>query len=119
MNDENEFELTEEHLALLRKMYVGWCGDEYGAPEINPKRPYGNSDVAGDIIEILEWVDGDLDEDDEEEFFESEEYEILCKRAELIHSQTQIALQIILIMGKFEAGNYVRDDSWSEWKLKE
>ena len=41
-------------------MYVGWQDCEYGAPEIDPKRPYGNSDVEGDIAEILGW---EVDED--------------------------------------------------------
>jgi hypothetical protein len=48
-----EFTLTENHLKLLQKMWVGWSTCEFGAPEIDPKRPYGNSDVIGDIHEIL------------------------------------------------------------------
>lgn len=49
----NEFNLKEEHIKLLRAMYVGWSDCEYGAPEIDPKRPYGNSYVEGDVHEIL------------------------------------------------------------------
>ena len=36
-------------------MIVQWRDCEYGAPEINPKRPYGNSSVELDICEILGW----------------------------------------------------------------
>ena len=45
------FTVTETHLLLLQRMQVGWCGDEFGAPEINPKRPYGNSSVLTDMVE--------------------------------------------------------------------
>jgi hypothetical protein len=37
------FALTREHLKLARRMYIEWDNCEYGAPAINPKRPYGNS----------------------------------------------------------------------------
>ena len=47
-----DFTLTADHITLLRAMYVGWCGDEYGAPEIYSKRPYGNSDVASECIRL-------------------------------------------------------------------
>ena len=39
------FEVKEEHLKLLRNMSVEWNNGEFGAPEINPKRPYGNGGV--------------------------------------------------------------------------
>ena len=48
-----EFTVTEAHLRLLERFNIGWCGDEYGAPCMDPKRPYGNSDVEGDVCEIL------------------------------------------------------------------
>lgn len=47
------FEVRPEHLKLLRRMHVGWNDIEYGAPEIDPKRPYGNSSVENDVREIL------------------------------------------------------------------
>lgn len=47
--------ITEEHLKLLKKAYWRYDEAEYGAPCINPKRPYGNSDVEEDIAEILGW----------------------------------------------------------------
>ena len=36
-----EFWLKEEHIKLLRAAYVQWNNCETGAPEIDPKRPYG------------------------------------------------------------------------------
>ena len=59
--------LTEEHIKLLRNMYVGWGYCEFGAPEIDPKRPYGNSHVIGDIHTILTGVN-DADDNVLEEF---------------------------------------------------
>lgn len=47
------FTVTDDHLKLLRRASVGWSDCEFGAPEIDPKRPYGNSNVLGDIAEIL------------------------------------------------------------------
>lgn len=58
MNMPQTVVVTEDHLKLLPELNIEW--DEYaeyaGAPEINPKRPYGNSDVYGDIAETLEWT---------------------------------------------------------------
>jgi hypothetical protein len=47
------FEVKSEHLKLLPKMYWGWQNCEFGAPEVDPKRPYGNKSVVLDIMNIL------------------------------------------------------------------
>lgn len=47
--------ITDDHLTLLKEMVVGWQDAEYGAPEVDPKRPYGNSAAAEDIYEALGW----------------------------------------------------------------
>jgi hypothetical protein len=39
------FTVSDEHLRLLRRAYVSWDETEFGAPEIDCKRPYGNSDM--------------------------------------------------------------------------
>lgn len=49
---------TADHLKLLDRMELRWENCEYGAPAVDCKRPYGNSDVAGDIAEILGWEAG-------------------------------------------------------------
>ena len=42
---------------------LDWLPWEYGAPGLDPKRPFGNSDVEGDVLELLgcspEGDDGD------------------------------------------------------------
>lgn len=99
------FILTSDHLKLIRNMYVGWQDCEFGAPEIDPKRPYGNSYVVGDIHCILEGGHEDDDLTDEQ----IEEYEKL-------HRETQTALQIILTTGKFETGSYMCKPYSTDWK---
>ena len=53
MSWNKKFTLTENHIKLLCRAYVGWNGAEFGAPSIDPKRPYGNSDVLHDMGDIL------------------------------------------------------------------
>jgi len=47
---------------LLRSANLSWDDCEYGAPQIDPKRPYGNSNVPDDIREKLGMED--LTDDD-------------------------------------------------------
>jgi hypothetical protein len=110
-----EFTVTDEHLRLLRHAHVFWDEAEFGAPSINPKRPYGNSNVYGDIAEILdvpetEWADEDLNPSLDAEW-----------RFLRLHVETAIALQIALATGEFRAGRYVRDDEWDRqhWRRAE
>jgi len=97
-----EFTVTDEHLWLLRRAHVFWNEGEFGAPSINPKRPYGNSNVYGDIAEILdvpeaEWPNRDVNLSLDAEW-----------RYLRLHVETAIALQIALATGEFRTGRYVR-----------
>ncbi len=95
------FVLTTDHLKLLGRMYVGWQDCEYGAPEIDPKRPYGNSDVEEDVAEILGWklkFDPDYDR--------SYPNKDQCQLAAKLHKETETALQIVLKTGCFRSGKY-------------
>jgi hypothetical protein len=96
----NTFELTEQHIKLLRRFYVNWQDTETGAPEIDPKRPYGNSAVASDIAEILV-VKGQ----DDGELADDQVHDLMA-----LHYETHIALQIVLVTGQFKAGKYVKAD---------
>lgn len=100
------FTLTPDHIKLVQKFHVGWQDCETGAPEIDPKRPYGNSDVEHDIAEILGWVkvgsDADLSG-------------FLFKKAEKLHRETAMALQIILSTGSFKPGVYQCDMYNVDW----
>lgn len=102
------FRLTEDHIKLVRKFYVGWQDCEYGAPEIDPKRPYGNSSVELDIHEILT---GELLDSDKL----TRELEAAYRQ---LHHETRIALQIILTTGSFVPGVYSADPYRIDWKLE-
>lgn len=52
MADARTFDLTLEHIALLRRMVVAWNGSEVGAPTIHPDAPYGSLDRDGDIANV-------------------------------------------------------------------
>lgn len=92
-----KFTVTEDHLKLSRRMCVGWG---FCAPAIDPKRPYGNSDLTRDVAEILGWsFDPEDDLSDE-----------MVGKAMDIHQEMDRVLQIGLVTGKFEAGEYVMDE---------
>jgi hypothetical protein len=105
----NRFELTKDHIKLLKNMLVGWSSCETGAPEINPKRPYGDSYVARSVGEILK-IKPEGYEDEPDTY--SEEQEDMLLR---LHRQTETALQIVLQMKSFKPGRFVRE-SFCDWK---
>lgn len=88
-----EFELTEQHIKLLRSSCVEWGDGEWGAACIDGKRPYGNSDLAQDMAQKLGMDEHAITEDDEARLLE-------------LHRQTMTALQIVLVTGAFRAGRY-------------
>ena len=100
------FAVTEDHLKLIRRLNVGWQDCETGAPEIDPKRPYGNSSVAVDVYEILEGHaigDKELTEAEEENYLK-------------LHRETETALQVVLATGKFKVGIYEADPYQENWR---
>ena len=109
---EQTFELKEDHLKLLKKAYWSWNDCEYGAPEIDPKRPYGNSSVLQDIAEILgeeqqlcPHCGEPLDELDYHRYNE-------------LHKELETALRIIHSLQTFQTGLYARTTDYSNnWKL--
>jgi hypothetical protein len=91
---DDKFLLKEDHIKLVRKMRVGWNELEFGAPTIDPKRPYGNSDVFTDMYKILE-------------------KNISVSELSKLHEETRLALEIILDCGVFCPGYYKKDsDGW-------
>jgi hypothetical protein len=106
------FTLTPELITLLRASYVSdrLSDCEYGAAEIDCKRPYGNGDVEGDIIELL-WSEVEFDE-------AAEEWpEGYTEKAAALHRQTPAALQVVLASGSFEPGEYRTSSKYGiDWK---
>jgi hypothetical protein len=109
--DKQFFTIKTEHLKLLRATYISWDDCEFGAPEIDCKRPYGNSDVYGDMGEILgitpEGRDG------HELFFTDEQQAYMNG----LHEDLRIVLQIILRTETFKEGDYQADKYDRNWKL--
>lgn len=102
------FNLTHDHLTLLRNANVVWEPGDCGAPAVDAKRPYGNGDVAKDVARLLEWTwDGE------------EMSDAMVERAERLHSETALALQICLSLGTFKTGRYERAPGYGEreWRL--
>ena len=106
------FIVTEQHLALLRNVEVSWISIDFGAPAIDPKRPYGNSSVYADIADILK-ISSSGDSDNS---FTEEQYQYMRR----LHQETKIALQIFLKTGKMEIGKYVvLSDYTNDWHKEE
>jgi len=106
------FEVKPEHIKLLQRAYIDWQDCETGAPAIDPKRPYGNSYVVGDIFEILEWKHPEEDDDLDEEFEDLED------KAMTLHQETQTVLQILVsnISVGISPGKYRQVEEYSnEW----
>ena len=103
------FELKEEHLKLLKNMCVSWVFCEFGAPAIDCKKPYGNSDVYEDMAKII-GIKGFVDSE-EEIHFSKEQISLM----NMLHRECKVALQIVLRTGKFESGIYVADEYSDNW----
>ena len=96
------FFVTDGHLKLLKRMYVGWDHCEFGAPAIDCKRPYGNSDVLMDMAEILDIpVERDSDLPDQELRF--------------LHEEMKTVLQILVFNLGIEGGLYRAEEYSQEW----
>ena len=132
--DMREFTIQPEHLKLLKAMNVVWNDCEFGAPEIDPKRPYGNSGVHQDMIEILgleEVKDGIYKfrlgeqewllkgEDKYNLYLDGADEEKLLDELDKLHKEMQRVFTICLRNGEFKAGTYEAEEYSSNWKLKE
>ncbi len=107
--EDMEFTLKPEHIKLLRRAYIRTSEYETGAPEIDGKRPYGNSYVAGDVAEILGIKVG------EDGLTDEQARELLD-----LHYETTTALQVILTTGSFEPGEFVKRDRYdfTSWERR-
>ncbi len=104
-----KFTITQDHIKLLQRMCVSWWGCEFGAPSIDCKRPYGNSDVISDICKILGW-DYDLNDPRSDS---------VIAHAMKIHREMETVLQIIVLRtAPLLAGDYElkRDYDCHSWE---
>lgn len=116
LSDKTEaFTITDQHLLLMRNVYIEWNECEFGAPSVNPKRPYGNSNVLRGILELLYPESRDWDDERREDYLD-DDYNIL--KLTNLHVETGIALNICLQRGAFEPGLY-RKVNWRTWEKAE
>ena len=122
---EHIFEVKKEHLTLLKHMYVGWHDCEFGVPEIDPKRPYGNSDVIGNMIKIFgKEVKRGIFKVDllGKEYYiangeDSEDTDELEGVLNKLHRETETVLQIALNTGMFKEGKYKLEHEYGvDWE---
>lgn len=107
------FRLTQQHIALIRDMRVGWDDSYAGAPAIECREPY----LSGAAVEAVISLAG----------IKSEVVSSVIERgavprrvfmpdaraqraAMTLHRETDIALQIVLSVGEFAPGLYRRVD---------
>lgn len=90
------FVLRPEHIKLLKRTYWSWNYCEFGAPTVDPKRPYGNSDVFEDMIEILELENA---YDEEDEYGEKEVAHSIQTYLIELHEELETAMQVIVDNG--------------------
>lgn len=101
-----EFIILESHLKLIKNMYFYFDECSYeGAPAVDTKKPYGNSNTIGDVYEIL--FDEYWDEDEKGEM--PEEFRNDLYR---LHKETSTALQICCVTQTFKPGLYVMKNSY-------
>lgn len=97
------FEVTQEHLALLKRTHISYDHQlEFGAPIVDPKRPYGNSGVYADLAEILDITPTQI-VDDEPELSDDQMSTLLR-----LHHEMAVVIQILTINLSIDVGPYHR-----------
>lgn len=103
------FELTENNVKLLNRMFVYFDSSQYyGAPAVDIKRPYGNKRVAHDIFEIIngkEWSD------------DNEMPSVVREELIDLHRETATALQVLLDTMSFKPGVYEKEQYGGRWNI--
>lgn len=89
------FTVLPIHLALLKASWWRWEEVETGAPAMDGKRPYGNSDVAEDVRDLLGPDHGDADEFSEEALM-------------VFHGEMLTVMQIVAYCAAVDVGVYRR-----------
>lgn len=98
MSTPQRFTLTDEHVSLLQAANIGWCDAEWGAPCIDPKRPYGNGDIWRDMHRILDGGEWDQKSAQPADLTPREWHETV-ERYRALHSGLRSALAIVIAQG--------------------
>jgi len=127
--EKERFEIKPEHLKLIQRFCIGWQDCEFGAPEIDPKRPYGNSDVIQDMVEVLGFEEIDPErflfklfgeeyrlKGEDKYNIEFDDQEKLVEILTNLHKETEIALQICLETQIFQTGIFKHEKYGGKWE---
>ena len=108
------FVVKEEHVKLLQRAHFRYENYfDFGAPTMDSKRPYGDSDVYRSIAEILGWVG----ESDSPYTGDGVEYSDEQRKAMLkIHKEMTTVLEILAKNLSIELGEYEASGYGSNWK---
>ncbi|MBN1934604.1 MAG: hypothetical protein JW934_08055 [Anaerolineae bacterium] len=112
------FFLEEYHLKLIQRLCIfPYCGEKrdwgYPVPAVGFNRPFGNSDVIGDVAEIVGVEpEGDPIDDEYQVFSEAQEKYLLGLIAEVT-----TALLVCTSNLSFQPGVYARQGAWDDWRL--
>ena len=109
-----KIEIKNEHIKLLKSLCVEWNSEYYlGAPAVNIKRPYGNSDIIEDIARIIGL---ELFEDAGGDVHLSKEQERSCIK---LHKEMEHILQIVCFNNGVKDGQiWERENKWDDWEMK-
>lgn len=113
MRDNNKyFTVTEDHLKLLKRLCFRYDDYvEFGAPAVDPKRPYGNSSVYEDLGEILDWEPAD-----EDRWGYKSYSDIQRERLLKLHKSMVTVLEILVTNNGVEVGEYETSRYGSVWR---
>ncbi len=108
------FELTEEHITLLRTGCVSINQDDmyWGSVGLDVKRPFGDSDIVSSMAELLGVQRIEIDGGAEVWPAGTSE------RMHKLYQELATAMEIVLRTGAFEPGTYEATDYSSNWRLK-
>lgn len=101
--EKKRFHLKEDHIKLLQNMNIRWNNKGYGSPEVDSKRPFGNSgtkDIEEDICDYL-----NLNKNNEDDI----EY------ARNIYDGLDVAMEIVLSLKTFDSGVFEAEKYGGEW----
>lgn len=109
------FTVTEDHMKLLPKLGFDWNSDMYdGAPTVDIKRPYGNSDTLGYDVPIILGIRTDRYSDSWAELTMEEK-----ERCRVAHRGMDTVLQILCCMGSIRPEEYECDRyNYNGWHVK-
>lgn len=107
------FHLRQEHFDLMKRIHVQWQDCEYGAPEVDPKRPYGNSgrhSILMDMGEALGIPPEKIYNEAKDEIIPAmQEY------LEVLHRELEHAIEIVLRTNSFQPGIYEAPAYTNKW----